>query len=345
MGRKPTRPGALARLRSRVRGKKHPKTWYYYDHGIGTDGKRHEQPLGGDYGLAVQQWAELERTRTLPPAAVILFEWVCTQYLDMEVSKKASRTRKDDRDKLTKLLEFFNDPPAPLDAIKPVNVQQYLDWRKAAPVRANREKSLLSAIWNFARQRGYTHLANPCAGIKGYPESGRDTYIEDDQYQAIWNIADPCLRDAMDLAYLLGQRPADVLKLTVNDIHDGALHLHQNKTGTRLRIEISDELAAILERIITRKRTYRTVTPHLIVTEHGHAIRVKALAARWRTARKAAGVNPNLQFRDLRAKAGTDKADTAGDARQAQKQLGHARLTTTERYLRNRRGAKVTPTR
>jgi len=345
MGRKSTRPGALARLRKRVRGKKRPKTWYYYDHGVGVDGKRHEQPLGCDYGLAVQKWVELERTRTLPPGAALMFEWVCAQYRVMETSKKAPRTRDDDNIKLSKLLEFFNDPPAPLEAIKPINVQQYLDWRKAAPVRANREKSLLSAIWNFARKRGYTDLANPCTGIKGYPEPGRDTYIEDEQYQAIWNVAAPCLRDAMDLAYLLGQRPADILKLTVNDIHDGALHLHQNKTGARLRIEINTELNAILERIIARKRTYRSLTPHLIVTEHGHSIQVKALAERWRTARKAAGVNTNLQFRDLRAKAGTDKADTAGDARQAQKQLGHTRLTTTERYLRNRRGAKVTPTR
>ena len=51
------------------------------------------------------------------------------------------------------------------------------------------------------------------------------------------------------------------------------------------------------------------------------------------------------QFRDLRAKAGTDKADDAGDIRAAQKQLGHTNIATTERYMRNRRGAKVEPTR
>ena len=52
-----------------------------------------------------------------------------------------------------------------------------------------------------------------------------------------------------------------------------------------------------------------------------------------------------LQFRDLRAKAATDKADTSGDIRQAQKQLGHSSVTTTEGYTRNRRGATVGPTR
>jgi integrase len=52
-----------------------------------------------------------------------------------------------------------------------------------------------------------------------------------------------------------------------------------------------------------------------------------------------------FQFRDLRAKAGTDKADSAGDIRQAQQQLGHQSVTTTEIYVRKRRGALTSPTK
>jgi integrase len=52
-----------------------------------------------------------------------------------------------------------------------------------------------------------------------------------------------------------------------------------------------------------------------------------------------------LQFRDLRAKAATDKADSAGDIRQAQRQLGHTTITMTEQYTRQRRGHKSSPTR
>ena len=51
-----------------------------------------------------------------------------------------------------------------------------------------------------------------------------------------------------------------------------------------------------------------------------------------------------FQFRDLRAKAGTDKAD-ATDMREAQQQLGHKSVKTTEIYLRTRAGEKVTPTK
>ena len=52
--------------------------------------------------------------------------------------------------------------------------------------------------------------------------------------------------DAMDLALLTGQRPADVLKLQRTDIRDGALWIVQNKTGTRLGIEVTGELAAVI---------------------------------------------------------------------------------------------------
>jgi integrase len=51
-----------------------------------------------------------------------------------------------------------------------------------------------------------------------------------------------------------------------------------------------------------------------------------------------------FQFRDLRAKAGTDKAD-ATDMREAQQQLVHKSVKTTGIYLRARAGEKVTPTK
>lgn len=43
----------------------------------------------------------------------------------------------------------------------------------------------------------------------------------------------------MDIAYLNGQRPADVLKMRCSDIRDGFLWVTQNKTGQKLRVESS----------------------------------------------------------------------------------------------------------
>ena len=58
MGRRPTKIGAIPRLRERKRGM---KIHYYYDLG----GKpRKELPLGSDYGAAIRKYAELERDRS-----------------------------------------------------------------------------------------------------------------------------------------------------------------------------------------------------------------------------------------------------------------------------------------
>ncbi len=58
----------------------------------------------------------------------------------------------------------------------------------------------------------------------------------------------------MDLNYLTGQRPADVLKMRLSEIKDGALEVTQNKTKKKLRILIEDELSNTLDRIKSRNR-------------------------------------------------------------------------------------------
>ncbi|WP_246542205.1 hypothetical protein [Collimonas antrihumi] len=49
--------------------------------------------------------------------------------------------------------------------------------------------------------------------MKKFKEAGRNIYIEDDIYKMLWKAAELPLRDALDIAYLTGQRPADVRKL------------------------------------------------------------------------------------------------------------------------------------
>ena len=80
----------------------------------------------------------------------------------------------------------------------------------------------------------------------------------------------------------------------------------------------------MLDRIKARKARYRAdnkvVSLYLVVNEAGLPLTAGALRDRSDKAREASGVpNAAFQFRDLRAKAGTDKTEAAGDIRQAQK--------------------------
>ncbi|MDR5800612.1 tyrosine-type recombinase/integrase [Caballeronia sp. LZ001] len=370
MGRKPSRNTNLpAGMRARHR----PSGTYYY---LDMGGKpRREIPLGSDYVLAVKKWAELTVNARPRHAELITFRYAAEHYQREVLPHKARGTQCNNLKELAKLYEFFDKPPAPLDNIEPIHVRQYLDWRvqdavrrqkakglpvtgKEGQVAANREKALFSHIWNFARERGLTAKANPCAGVRGYREAGRDTYVDDQTYQAVWNEADDPTRNAMELAYLSGQRPADVLKLTRADVHDGAIWLEQNKTGQRLRIAVQGQLADLINRLKdSRTAGGKVQSLALVCSERGEALSVAALNDRFTQARKTAAKKARdqeqyelatsiaaFQFRDLRAKAGTDKEEHAGMAA-AKDQLGHADEQMTRRYVRHRKGKLVTPTR
>lgn len=81
------------------------------------------------------------------------------------------------------------------------------------------------------------------------------------------------------------------------------------------RVELTGELAILIERIKARKETtLPTYSSQLIVNEVGETMTASMLRGRFDRARKAVGIpKPAFQLRDLRAKAGTDKAEDSGD--------------------------------
>ncbi len=84
------------------------------------------------------------------------------------------------------------------------------------------------------------------------------------------------------------------------------------------------------------KRRYKIDNTRQVINERGSAIGVNTMS--WRSAKACTAARVyGLQLQDLRAKASTDKAESADDIRRAQHM--------TERYVRNRRGTMVTPTR
>ena len=95
-------------------------------------------------------------------------------------------------------------------------------------------------------------MTNPPARVKGNPGAGREAYIEDAAYQVEGAAAEEPLQDAMDLAYLTGQRPADVLKLSSTDVQAGELAVVQKRPGTAYPLPLG-ELATVIQRIRARK--------------------------------------------------------------------------------------------
>lgn len=220
-------------------------------------------------------------------------------------------------------------------------------------MRANREIALLSHVWNLAREWGYTAKENPCRGVRKNKEKPRDFYADDAVWSAVYAQACDELKDAMDLNYLTGQRPADVLKMRLTDIRDGAIEVQQNKTKKKLRILLDDagrrtELGNVIDRIKARERKVSSL--YLVATPGGqalnkHTLRVRFDAARLAAAKAAEGAEqPELaarvrafQFRDIRPKAASEMP-----LDHASRLLGHTEHEITEKVYR-RVGEVVKP--
>jgi integrase len=329
----------------RTRKMRSGSTYYYFDGGQG----RKEIPLGSDYVTAVRQWSELVGS---DPVAVADFSQLADRYEREVMPLKAKSTQATARGDMKMLRQFFCSPtPAPLDQIKPSHIHQLLQWKKANPTTANRLKRAFSHMFNMARAWGYTERENPVTGIRGFELGKRTTHTTDAVFKAVWEAGSQPLRDAMDLAYLTGQRPGDVLSFSLLDIVDGALTVKQKKTGKPLKITITGEFGALIERIAARRAGYKVWCANLALNAHGMPLTKQTLRKQFEAARlKAAADHPALAddikamwFYDLRAKAADDTAETHGE-QAASNQLGHDSVTTTQRhYLR--RGKTVGPTK
>lgn len=172
-------------------------------------------------------------------------------------------------------------------------------------------------------------------------------------FNAVYEAACQPIKDALDLAYLTGQRVSDTIAMSETDISNGKLTVVQGKTKKKLRINIVGQLEMLINKITTRKAGHKVRTLQLIYNEKGRAVTLNRLQIRFREAReRAALANPSLkleieqfQFRDLRAKAATDIHEDTRDITAAQKLLGHTTIGMTEDYLRDRRGESVKPTK
>jgi integrase len=101
----------------------------------------------------------------------------------------------------------------------------------------------------------------------------------DERHSRLCVFTHPTVRDAMDMALLTGQRPADVLKIKRADLREGALWITQNKTGVKRAIEITGELRALIERINQRPRLRHST--FLIQDDGGNPLGVHALRSRF----------------------------------------------------------------
>lgn len=311
---------------------------YYYTPPRDENGKKIAIPLGSDLAEAKRKWAELEGRQFVAENSLSgildkFFIWAKT----LEESGLSERTLRDYESYWKFLAPVFGK--VDIDKMKPEYLMRYFHER-SSKYRAKREVKFLSLIFNWARARGLMSVQNPATGIirQMKATSRRTIYVTNSDFALVYQHGNDLVKDAMDIAYLTGQRPADVFKMKWSDISDGVLYIEQNKTGEHVRIAVTGKLAEVFDRIRSRKIIGKTV----ICDDRGNSVNQLGLFRyHFDHARDMAELDARekgimfnrFQFKDIRAKAATD-SDTQTAA---QKLLGHRNINTTTIYRRDKK--------
>jgi integrase len=227
------------------------------------------------------------------------------------------------------------------ESIKPKHIYSYMDARAlTSKVSANREKALLSAVFISLIRWGVVE-ANPCRVVKNFPEKVRDRYVTDAEYKAVFNIASPIMKAAMEIASITGMRRGDILNLKYSDFTEKGIQLTQSKTKKKQVFEWTPDLIEAVEMAKKCKRHADSIV-YVIATSRGQQFKSNSFGHNWVNlmdkAVESGIILERFNFHDLRAKAGSDAKGNA------QELLGHASASTTRRvYLR--KPASVKPVR
>lgn len=243
-------------------------------------------------------------------------------------------TQKGHNSALTRIHEAFGN--LAFEEITPFLIRSYLRQR-SAKVGANREISLLSVVWQWAREEDLTRAQNQCKGVKRNREVPRDRYVTDAELERAIAAGPDWLADTIRLGYLTGQRIGDILPLRRSDVAGNVLRVRQGKTGARVAIAIEGELAEVVRGILERPRKVSSIW--LICDDQGRRI---TAYQHWYAFRRTGAT---WHFHDLRAKAVSDIVEATGEIRPAQALAGHTSQKTTETVYVRLRGRPVKPVR
>lgn len=189
-----------------------------------------------------------------------------------------------------------------VDAVTTGHVAKFLEARKQAgvPAMGNRERSVLSAAYEFGLRRGFA-ASNPCRGIRRNTERPRRRYIETVELQEAVDAAPIQFARLMYAAYLTGLRQGDLRLLRRADVKPDGLHVTESKTGHRRVITWSAELRKLVDDELQRSKCERVFT-----NRFGQPWTVWAIQSQRKRAKHG------FRFHDIRAKAESDAPGTLG---------------------------------
>lgn len=200
------------------------------------------------------------------------------------------------------------------------------------PAAANRLLSILRLLMRFAVAERL-RADDPTRDVRRvrHRTEGFHTWTEEEiaAYEARWPVG---TRERLALALLLytGQRRADVVRMGVQHVRQGAIDVVQGKTGARLSIPIHPALRAALDACPSGHLTF-------LVTDEGKRSKPFTAAgfSQWFTERaRDAGLPKGCSPHGLRKAAARRLAEAGCTPHQIAAVTGHVTLKEVERYTK-----------
>ncbi|MGZ8942638.1 MAG: tyrosine-type recombinase/integrase [Methylobacter sp.] len=203
---------------------------------------------------------------------------------------------------------------------------------KEHPTTANRVIAMASSLFSYAAERKLFKGANPAHGIKKFPETKRDRFLQSDElpafFEALAEEPNDTLRDYFLISLLTGARRSNVQEMQWNQINlDRAeWRIPTTKNGEPQTVTLTPEAVTIL---LTRLGCDPVwVFPGTGAT--GHIVEPKKA---WQRVLDRAGID-NLRIHDLRRTLGSWQAKTGASLAIVGKSLNHKSPSTTAIYAR-----------
>ncbi len=275
----------------------------------------------------------------------MMFHAFVTQYLDgmRQTQRRSDKTIEAYERDLKQAVHFFGEETdiQSLDTLSVIGWVRSLSSQRITGRSIGRKLSALRGVFQEAINQRLIK-ANPAADVRA-PKTGKhlpNALSPDAMQRLLDSPIDPNDIEAMrdqaiyELLYSSGLRLAEVLSLTVRDVHGIPEELKVLGKGNKERIvPVGNKARSALAKWLEKRTEWdNKQTDRVFITKKGLGVSPRTVQRRLDLRAQAAGLDQHVHPHALRHSAATHLLESSGDLRAIQEFLGHQSLSTTQIY-------------
>ena len=255
------------------------------------------------------------------------------------VERASAHTQRAYVSDLRQLAAFLDERGIALDAASRDDLRAFLASRFSAntPATLARKQSSLRAFYEHRVRMG--HIADSPARRLAFPKrrvSLPNVVSVDDCFALVTAPSARTaagLRDraALELLYGAGLRVSELVGLNLDDVTQDALRV-RGKGGRERIVPLVRKARDAIDAYLTRRSELRPAGTALFLNRRGTRLTARSVARHLEKYARIAGARRHVHPHALRHSFATHLLDMGADLRGIQELLGHASLSTTQRY-------------